>query len=332
MTQGSQVRDEESPHRFSVAMCTFNGGTYLLHQLESIAAQSRLPMEIVICDDGSEDDTLLLIQNFASRARFPVKVSVNKARIGSTKNFEKAIQQCQGDVVVLCDQDDVWHQEKISRLEGAFSACPEVGLVFSNADMVDADLKPIGYSLWEALGFRRRQQGRFAHGRAFEVLMKHNVITGATLAFRAQFRNVLLPIPPEWVHDGWIALVMAAISKLVGIEDRLIAYRQHGANQLGALKRSLPRKLVEPQGNLEETYDRYVNQLVQVRDRLEKVMNPIPLSLLSMIEEKLVHLQARRSLSSKRILRLPQVFRETATLRYFRYSNGSQSLLRDLLL
>ncbi len=195
MTQGSQVRDEESPHRFSVAMCTFNGGTYLLHQLESIAAQSRLPMEIVICDDGSEDDTLLLIQNFASRARFPVKVSVNKARIGSTKNFEKAIQQCQGDVVVLCDQDDVWHQEKISRLEGAFSACPEVGLVFSNADMVDADLKPIGYSLWEALGFRRRQQGRFAHGRAFEVLMKHNVITGATLAFRAQFRNVLLPIP-----------------------------------------------------------------------------------------------------------------------------------------
>jgi glycosyltransferase involved in cell wall biosynthesis len=327
-----QVRDAMPPHRFSVAMCTFNGGMYLLDQLESIAGQSRLPLEIVICDDSSEDDTLLLIESFASRAPFPVKVSVNRARIGSTKNFEKAIQQCQGDVVVLCDQDDVWHREKISRLEQAFSASPEAGLVFSNADMVDADLKPLGYSLWEALGFKRRQQRRLADGQGFEVLMKHNVIAGATLAFRARFRNVLLPIPHEWVHDGWIALVMAAISNLVAIEDRLIAYRQHGANQLGALKRSLPRKLAEPQGNLDEIYDRYVNQLVQVRERLNKLMSPMPLSLLSMIEEKLIHLQARRSLSPRRILRLPQVFREIATLRYFRYSNGSQSVLRDLLL
>lgn len=332
MTQGSQVRDAMPPHRFSVAMCTFNGGMYLLHQLESIAAQSRLPAEIVICDDGSQDDTLLLIESFASRAPFPVSVTANKARLGSTKNFEKAIQQCRGDVVVLCDQDDVWHREKVSRLEEAFWIAPEAGLVFSNADMVGADLKPLGYSLWEALGFRRRQQRRLADGRAFEVLMKHNVIAGATLAFRARFRNVLLPIPQEWVHDGWIALVMAAISNLVAIDDRLIAYRQHGANQLGALKRSPPRKLVEPQGNLDEIYERYVSQLVHVRERLEKVMSPMPISLLSMIEEKLIHLQARRSLSRRRILRLPQVFRETATLRYFRYSNGSQSVFRDLLL
>jgi len=332
MIQAGKIGNVMLPHRFSVAMCTFNGRKYLLQQLESIAAQSRLPMEIVICDDGSEDETVSVIHSFMTRVPFPVKVLVNSERIGSTKNFEKAIQHCQGDIIVLCDQDDVWHRDKLLKLDHAFSQSPEAGLVFSNAEMVDADLKPLGYSLWAVLGFSRRQQERLAEGNAFGVLLKHNVIAGATLAFRARFKKMFLPIPPEWVHDGWIALVMAAISNLVAIEDPLIAYRQHPANQLGALKRSLPRKLVDRQGNRNEVYGRYVNQLERLRDQLNDVMSPMPISFRSEIEEKIIHLQARRSLSSRKILRLPTIIRETATLRYFRYSNGGHSLVKDLLL
>src|SRR5258706_6945784 len=98
---------------FSVAMCTCNGAAYLADQLESIAAQSRLPDELVVRDDASVDDTPAVIQAFAARAPFPVRFERNADRLGSTRNFDGAIAACTGDLIALSDQDDVWHQDKV---------------------------------------------------------------------------------------------------------------------------------------------------------------------------------------------------------------------------
>jgi glycosyltransferase involved in cell wall biosynthesis len=102
----------------SIALCTYNGAAYLKEQLESIAAQTRTPYELVISDDQSTDDTLRLIQEFAATAGFPVRLSVNESNLGIAKNFEKAISLCRGDVIVLSDQDDVWHNDNASALAG----------------------------------------------------------------------------------------------------------------------------------------------------------------------------------------------------------------------
>ena len=101
----------------SVAMCTYNGEKYLREQLESIALQTRLPAELVICDDRSTDSTSEIIRNFADSAPFPVRFNLNPVNLGGatkgiTKNFEQASRLCTGDLIAFCDQDDVWLPKK----------------------------------------------------------------------------------------------------------------------------------------------------------------------------------------------------------------------------
>ena len=103
--------------KISIAMCTWNGISYLPSQLDSIAKQTRRPDELVICDDASRDNTIVLLRSFAVTANFPVHIIENPARLGSTANFSKAISLCQGDVIVFSDQDDVWQIEKLAMIE-----------------------------------------------------------------------------------------------------------------------------------------------------------------------------------------------------------------------
>src|SRR5215510_13144854 len=101
--------------KISIAMCTHNGAPYLAEQLNSILAQTRLPDEVVVCDDCSSDNSRAILESFASKAPFLVSLQFNEQRLGSTKNFEKTIELCQGDVIALCDQDDVWSIEKLAQ-------------------------------------------------------------------------------------------------------------------------------------------------------------------------------------------------------------------------
>src|ERR687885_1327551 len=100
--------------KVSVAMCTYNGAAFLREQLQSLAAQARTPDELVVCDDASADATVRVVREFAAAAPFPVRLTVNERNLGSTKNFERAISLCAGDLVALSDQDDLWLPAKLA--------------------------------------------------------------------------------------------------------------------------------------------------------------------------------------------------------------------------
>ena len=314
----------------SVALCTYNGAWYLQEQLDSMASQTRLPDELVVCDDRSTDNTLKIIETFAAEARFPVRLYVNEKNLGSTKNFERVIGLCAGDVIVLSDQDDVWRPEKLTRIEEAFSASPTVEMVFSDAEVVDEHLRPLGYSLWQSVGFSRDEQERVARGRAFEVLLKRAVATGATMAFRARLKNMVLPIPDGWIHDGWIALLAAALSDVASIRDPLIQYRQHPNNQIGGVKRNLGEQLDRARRGDPGVHAR-ADRFAEAYDRISKSIDaPYKREVLTELEAKIGHLRTRESLTEPSPLRLPKVLRELAGLRYHRYSNGLSSAAKDL--
>ncbi len=152
--------------------------------------------------------------------------------MGSTRNFELAIAECRGDIIFLCDQDDVWYPNKVKTIEAVFIDRPETGAVFTDADVVDENLQPLGSRLWKYFRFRPKEQAQVEAGDALSVLLRHPVATGATMAFRSSFRDFLLPMPPTW-HDAWIALLIGTTSHLVALPAPLIAYRQHGHNQVG---------------------------------------------------------------------------------------------------
>src|ERR1051326_9204347 len=142
----------------SIALCTYNGAVYLKEQLESIAAQTRRPDELVISDDQSTDNTLRVIEEFAPTAGFPVRLSVNESNLGTPKNFEKAISLCRGDVIVLSDQDDVWHPDKLESVERVFESKPQLSLVFSNAELVDETLRLYDETLFDMVQFTEQKQ------------------------------------------------------------------------------------------------------------------------------------------------------------------------------
>ena len=126
--------------KISVAMCTFNGASFVRDQLDSMLRQTRTPDELVICDDRSEDDTVAILEAWRQAAPFPVTIEVNPERLGSTGNFAKAIAMCGGDVIALSDQDDVWLDHKLAEAESAFSSNADLGLWFTDALLVDETL------------------------------------------------------------------------------------------------------------------------------------------------------------------------------------------------
>lgn len=227
----------------SVALCTFDGVPFLAAQLESIAAQTVLPDELIIADDGSRDGTLDAVGAFADSAPFPVRVlEPSCSPRGVTGNFERAIREAAGEVIVLCDQDDVWHRD---RVEVAVARLGEAGalLVHGDADLVDASGSPLGGSLFDALEVRARELELIESGEAFDVFLRRNLATGATVAFRRELLDLALPFPEEWVHDEWLA-VLAAARGGVRVERRpLVDYRQHGGNAIGASAPTLRYKL-----------------------------------------------------------------------------------------
>ena len=312
----------------SIALATYNGERFIGAQLDSIARQTRLPDELVIFDDASTDATVSVVQDFAQRAPFPVRLQVNPERLGSIRNFEAAIRACSGEIIFLCDQDDIWYPDKIARIEECFVHDTEVGAVFTDADVVDQDLNPLRLRLWEEIRFSSQEQARVAASDATTVLLKHPVASGATMAFRSTYRDLVLPMPNVWVHDAWISLLIGAVSHLAALPTPLIAYRQHSTNQIGALRRKKNRNqsLAEIYGQRALFYELARTRLQEFADRFPDTRQQI-----RRLDEKLAFLRVRAALPNARWRRLPYALRELAALSYHHYAMGLESFGSDLL-
>lgn len=334
--------------KFSVAMCTYNGAAYLEEQLDSIAQQTRLPNELVVCDDNSSDESLRILQSFAARSAFPVRLHLNESNLGSTKNFEKAICLCDGDIIALADQDDVWHPEKLALLEREFSSAPHVGLVFTDAEIVDENLRTIGPQLWK-FTFGPGDHRLVKAGKPLCVLLRHNVITGATMAFRAKFNSLISPIPANLcrnlVHDNWIALVVASVASVSSIPKPLIKYRQHSNQQLGVLRHtSAGHACHNRPPSVQEQADFYLatrNLYAELRERMLQASSDYDIkgsvkiveAKINFLERQAAHMHSRSRVTAlkNKVSRVPPILIELMMLRYRRYSNGLRSAVRDFL-
>ena len=124
--------------RISIAMTTYNGADYLLEQLESLRTQSLMADEVIIVDDCSTDNTVELLNMYIQKYHLDNWVLIkNSSNIGWRKNFRKALQETTGDVVFLCDQDDIWNKDKISLMVKEFNKSPSIELLASNYEILD---------------------------------------------------------------------------------------------------------------------------------------------------------------------------------------------------
>jgi len=315
--------------RISVAMCTFNGGRYLQEQLESIASQTRLPCELVVCDDHSTDDTPAILKTFQGNAPFPVRIVQNAMRVGSTRNFDQAIGMSRGEFIALCDQDDRWLPIKLERLSETLTTNPFLGGVFSDAHLIDGEGKAIGTRLFAKHKFTRAKQQDFVSCPT-ATLLKHDVVTGATLMFRASVRRYCSPIPSTWIHDGWLAWMIALHSRLTLIPEPLVEYRIHAGQQLGVGASQATQNATGKRETWRQHYARVAGQFEDLLNRVLAEGWSEHDGLVEKIRQKIAFLKQQSALSQKFGVRTLQML--GLLPRYLHYARGLGSVRTDLLL
>lgn len=313
--------------KISIALCTHNGERYLAEQLQSILSQTCSPYELVVCDDASEDSTTAIVEAFAAKAPFNVLLYRNPQRLGIGANFEQAIRLCTGNIIALCDQDDVWLPNKLATFAESFKT--ENDWICCDAEVCDAELHPLGYTLWQRVGFDNSERKTARDGQFIDVLIKHYVVAGATLAFKAEARDQILPIHCEWHYDAWLAAVLAATEKGALVELPLQLYRQHSGNALGAARRGLLNEARSAFSMDRTAY--YQTEIARWSRLAAHLENKVPAYIEAKLAAKLAHLRRRAALPPNRFARFPAVIAETMRGGYGRYARNWGSIALDLL-
>ncbi len=230
----------------SVAMATYNGERFLQEQLDSLARQTLLPFELVVCDDGSADGTIEILRRFAASAPFRVRIYQNDTRLGPGFNFLNALCLCAGDLVAFCDQDDVWKESKLHvctevMRDPSVALVSHSAFVFSSQPMAGPLRKPDHRSrMW-------RGGGNFAAHRwellGFSMVLRRAVLNSAHVP---EFNAAL----SRWcAHDVWATAAALSCGQVALLSDELSFYRLHEDNatlQLPA--KGLTRLTPDPSG------------------------------------------------------------------------------------
>jgi len=221
----------------SICVATYNGGKYLAEQLDSIFAQINTDWRLLIRDDGSTDNTLDIIERYATKYSGKIVLVADKhGRLGPCMNFAQLLDWANTEYIMFSDQDDVWLPNKIeltlNAMKQAEQAYPDQPLlVHTDLKVVDSDLNTICDSMWS-------YQRLFPEiGENLVKIMAQNVVTGCAMMINKKAKTVSTPIPKEAVmHDWWIAVNIAKHGKIMSVSIPSILYRQHVGNERGAQK------------------------------------------------------------------------------------------------
>lgn len=332
------VQQIASPLTVSVAMCTHNGAQYVTEQLRSILHQTLPAEQVVVSDDASSDATVQTVRDVFARFRAEhngsaptLTLILNKEPLGVTANFEQATLACTGNLIALSDQDDVWVSERLERMVAQFTAQPDLTLLHSDARLVDGEGNPLGGNLSEAIGFSVWERRKIHDGAALDVLLRRNVVTGATTVFRRSLLDAAVPFPTAWVHDEWLAIIAAITGRVDFLPEKLTDYRQHASNQIGAAKLTLGDKV----GRLREPRAVRNQRLLARAEVLHARVPGLRVTGAPNIGEfaarKVAHERFRSGLPVVRAFRLVPIVVEAASGAYQKFGRARYDMLRDLL-
>lgn len=220
----------------SLVMTTYNGEKYIIEQLDSILSQSVQPDEVLIFDDGSVDQTVILVNDYINRYKLSNwKIHVNKENLGFNKNFRHALNESNGDIVFLCDQDDIWMKDKIEKMMQHLNRDNILSLA-SDFVLIDENGKNINSNdIRDKYGMLDFNINEFSLTEvSYEDLIMKNYAQGCTMAVKKELIQLLKQDEINNLEHDWSLSLIAAIhSGCYFYKEPLIKYRVHADNTIG---------------------------------------------------------------------------------------------------
>ena len=230
----------------AIVLCTFNGSKFIEALMDSIIVQTYENWELWISDDGSKDNTISVVRQYAEFYPEKIHILPEHAPLGACTNFLKTLTGAQlneAEYYMFADQDDVWFPDKIEKLVAAMrmeeqSERKETPLlIHSDCRVTDQNLQTIASSFTEYMGYNQSM-------KSLPHLLVQNNVVGASVLFNRALRNRIHSVPQSAVmHDHWIALVAAAFGRIGYLPEATYDYRQHAENVIGARKGGAWREL-----------------------------------------------------------------------------------------
>lgn len=225
---------------FSVLICTYNGENYIEEQINSILSQGVEYEDIIISDDGSTDNTLTIVHDVFSKHSVNYRV-LEGPKSGVLQNFLNGIKNSSSDYLFISDQDDVWHKNRVKNFQKRFKKSTEPHLIYSDARVVDKDLKVISESF---IQYQRLRPNIIDD----DSILLTNCVQGASCAINFSLIKKVAELESNLlskiiIHDWLFVLIAKYYGKIDFINIATIDYRQHNKNLIGAHRASYPRKL-----------------------------------------------------------------------------------------
>jgi len=223
--------------KISTVMATYNGEKYILEQLQSILNQNRKVDEVIVMDDLSSDDTVEIVKKFILRNSLNDSwfVYKNIENLGYKKNFQKGFEIATGDIIILCDQDDIWEPNKVESIENVFIKTNALAMN-SAFRFIDGDgnlINEIENNNNNNL-LRRDCKTDEVISIAFETILETNISPGCTMAISKKLKDIFLDVTEGWLPHDWELNIIASLYEGDYFYNRkLTKYRIHGNNTIG---------------------------------------------------------------------------------------------------
>lgn len=285
----------------SVALALYNGEKFIEKQLDTLRLQTVKPNQVVLCDDGSSDNTVNIVNEYIKKYSLgdSWKVYKNPQNLGYAKNFYHAMELCDGDLIYLCDQDDIWKNDKIEKMNKVMEENPNISLLMCKGGVIGADDREL-----HGMMIKKSEETEKITKISVEDIIRIFDWTGMLMCVRKEFfeqrKSIISVISAP--HDFVLALSAADCEQFY-VYDYVGAYhRRHSNNAANEEHRiskilNLKRKIRDI-----DNYNGYLYNVANSNIEIQK-------NSMNMLEERLIKSQQRKqALEEKNIRKLFKLY------------------------